>query len=180
MKQMKIVYQSCPYLIYALLTGSMLQDLVKYNTALNWTTFLQLEESNKIISVYLEPNWHFGSRCWHWRKMAFGQQEELCNVVCAHFPRVNYGIALCSWHLWKLGINSESILRKGQGRSLSGSCTEMIYGHLEREHPRTSVAAQVHFKGRKVTIIKGKQEGVSCGALFSGPILWTLAVGIVK
>ena len=28
----------------------------------------------------------------------------------------------------------------------------MIYGHLEREHPRTTEAAQVHFKGGKVLI----------------------------
>ena len=28
----------------------------------------------------------------------------------------------------------------------------MIYGHLEREHPRTTEAAQVHFKGGKLLI----------------------------
>ena len=33
----------------------------------------------------------------------------------------------------------------------------MIYGHLEREHPRTTVAAQVHLKGSKVLIAQGKQ-----------------------
>ena len=33
----------------------------------------------------------------------------------------------------------------------------MIYGHLEREHPWTTVAAQVHFKGSKVLITQGKQ-----------------------
>ena len=92
---------------------------------------------------------------------------------------VNHEIALCSWQLWKFGINSKSILRKVKGGwSLDGSCTEMIYGHLEREHPRTTVATQVHFKGSKVLI--GKQLlGTPFVTLFSYPrqlyILWTMS-----
>ena len=155
---MKIMYQSLP--IYSCSLEVCYKILWNtYNTALNQIPLIGIVYHDRRHfrkpsgqSVFWDQTLIMIKRNGFWL-VRRRSSDKPCNVACAHFPHVNHEIALCNRQLWKFGINSKSILRKVKGGwSLNGSCTEMIYGHLEREHPRTTVATQVHFKGSKVLL----------------------------